>query len=109
MGLAASQQRLLQLTGRKTDIELSGQQVNQRRTGLANQVSQLFGNNANLTPNSAQSNQLQNQIASLQALDKSLELQLRRLDTEQEAIQTELQAIQKVIEKSIEFVFKGLG
>lgn len=109
MGLAASQQRLLQLTARKTDIELSGQQINQRRTALATQVSQLFTNTTNLTPNSPESLKIQNEVASLQALDKSLELQLRRLDTEQEAIQTELQGVQKVIEKSVEFVFKGLG
>lgn len=43
MGLCASQMRYLMLTGRKTDIEFQGQQINQQRTVLA-QESQSFMN-----------------------------------------------------------------
>jgi len=42
MGLAASQGRLLMLTARKSDIEFKIQTINQRRTTLAQQSSQLI-------------------------------------------------------------------
>jgi len=42
MGLAATQARYLGLTARKTNIEFEGQQVNQTRTALANQSSNLY-------------------------------------------------------------------
>jgi len=42
MGLAASQGRLLMLTARKSDIEFKIQTINQRRTCLAQQSSQLI-------------------------------------------------------------------
>ena len=38
MGLAASQARFLGLTARKSNIEYEGQQVNQQRTALAEEV-----------------------------------------------------------------------
>lgn len=42
MGLAASQTRFLTLTARKSNIEFQGQQINQQRTVLANQSSDLY-------------------------------------------------------------------
>lgn len=42
MGLAATQARYLSLTARKTNIEFEGQQVNQARTALSNQSSNLY-------------------------------------------------------------------
>lgn len=42
MGMAASQARFLGLTARKTNTEYEGQQVNQQRTGLANESSSLY-------------------------------------------------------------------
>lgn len=42
MGLAASQARFLSLTGRKTNVEYQGQQVNQQRTTLANQTASYY-------------------------------------------------------------------
>ena len=42
MGLAASQARFLCLTGRKTNVEYEGQQVNQARTALANQSANYY-------------------------------------------------------------------
>ena len=41
MGLAATQARYLGLTARKTNVEFEGQQINQQRTALANQTSNL--------------------------------------------------------------------
>ncbi len=42
MGLAAAQARFLHLTGRKTNVEYAGQQVNQARTTLANQSANYY-------------------------------------------------------------------
>ena len=42
MGLAASQSRYLALAARKSDLELTGQQINQGRMQLANLTNDLF-------------------------------------------------------------------
>lgn len=109
MGLAASQARFLALTARKSDLELTGQQINQSRMQLANVTGQLFTVLTNLEPDSDQALQIQARINSLQSLDQSLELQLRRVDTQQEAVQTEIEAVQKVINKNIASTFKTFG
>lgn len=109
MGLAASQARFLALTARKSDLELTGQQINQSRLQLANITNQLFTVLTNLEPDSPEAMQIQARINSLQSLDKSLELQLRRVDTQQESVQTEIEAVQKVINKNIALSFKTFG
>jgi hypothetical protein len=110
MGLAASQARFLMLTARKSDLEMQGQGINQKRLGLANNVMGLMNlmqytgliNN----PESGPAQALQEQINSLQQRDKILELDLRRVDTQQQAVQTEISAVQKVIDKNIDMSFK---
>ena len=42
MGMAASQARWISLAARKTNVEYEGQQINQARTALANQTSELW-------------------------------------------------------------------
>ena len=42
----------------------------------------------------------------LQAKDQALELQIQQLDTEQNAIATEMDSVKKVIEDTMESVFK---
>ena len=42
MGMAASQARFLTLTGRKSNVEYQGQQVNQERLQLANESANIF-------------------------------------------------------------------
>lgn len=42
MGMAASQARFLTLTGRKSNVEYQGQQVNQERLALANDSANIF-------------------------------------------------------------------
>lgn len=42
----------------------------------------------------------------LQETDRTLELRLKQLDTEQEALQTEMDSVKKVIDKSVDNVFK---
>lgn len=109
MGFAASQARFLTLTARKSDLELAGQFINQARLQLANITGALFTISSNLEPESAEAQQLQARIASIQAIDKSLELQLRRVDTQRDAVQTEIEAVRKVIGKNIASTFKTFG
>lgn len=106
MGIAASQSRYMMLTARKSDLELTGQQINQARLQLANSTNDLFNLASTLDPDSDEAIQLQLRINSLQSLDKALELQLRRVDTQQEAVQTEMETMQKLIDKNIAIVFK---
>jgi capsule polysaccharide export protein KpsE/RkpR len=109
MGFAASQARFMMLTARKSDLELQGQFINQARMQLANVTGSLFQVSSNLEPESPQAQQLQGRIAAIQAVDKSLELQLRRVDTQRDAVQTEIDAVRKVIGKNIESTFKTFG
>lgn len=106
MGMAASQARYLLLTARKSDLEFTGQQINQSRMQLANITNQLFNVATGLDPDSDEAIQLQLRINSLQSLDEALELQLRRVDTQQRSVQTEIEAVQKVIDKNITLTFK---
>ncbi len=106
MGFAASQARLMMLTARKSDLELMGQFINQARMQLANISGSLFSISANLEPESPQMLALNARIASMQAMDKALELQLRRVDTQRDAVQTEVEAVRKVISKNIAMSFK---
>ncbi len=48
MGLAASQARFLGLTARKSNVEYQGQQINQARTALSNEVMNLYEKYNNL-------------------------------------------------------------
>ena len=109
MGFAASQARYLMLTARKSDLELQGQFINQARMQLAQITGQLFSVSGNLTPGTPQVQLLQYRIAAIQALDKSLEIQLRQVDTQRDAVQTEIEAVRKVIGKNIESTFKTFG
>ena len=109
MGYAASQARYMILTARKSDLELQGQFINQARLSLANITGALFTISANLEPESPEAQQLQARIAAIQAIDKALELQLRRVDTQRDAVQTEIDAVRKVIGKNIESTFKTFG
>ena len=105
MGFAASQARFLMLTARKSDLELQGQLINQARMALANVTGALFSVASNLDPGGPEAQQLQARIAGIQALDKTLEMQLRRVDTQREAVQTEVDAVRKVIGKNIASTF----
>jgi capsule polysaccharide export protein KpsE/RkpR len=109
MGFAASQARLMMLTARVSDLELQGQFINQARLQLANTVGSLFTITANLEPESPTAQALQARVAAIQAIDKALDLQLKRLDSQREAIQTELDAVKKVVTKNIQTSFKTFG
>lgn len=106
MGMAASQARYLLLTARKSDLEFTGQQINQSRTQLANVTNELFNVATGLDPDTDEAIEIQLRINSIQSLDEALELQLRRVDTQQKSVQTEIEAVQKVIDKNITQTFK---
>lgn len=48
MGMAASQSRFLTLTARKSNVEYQGQQINQERTMLANESSNIYAQLSNM-------------------------------------------------------------
>lgn len=106
MGLAASQARYLILTARKSDLELTGQSINQSRLQIANITNDLFNVTTSLEPQSREAIILQLRVSALQSVDKALELQLRRVDAQREAITTEIESVQKVIAKNIQGTFK---
>lgn len=112
MGLAASQARLLMLTARKSDLELQIQFINQARLQLSNMVTALFMRGAqqpDLTPGSAQDQQLKAAQSDLQSKDKYFEMLSKQMDTQHQAVQTEMESVQKVISKNIESSFKMMG
>ena len=109
MGLGASQARLLMLTARKSDLELQLQMVNQARMQLANVISTMFNQGANLEPDSPDAARIQYSTAAVQEQDKKLEMQSKQLDTQHQAVQTEVESVQKVIQKNIEMSFKLMG
>jgi len=70
------------------------QQITQRRIQLANALA---------------SANTQQQKDAIIAVDKQLELEMKRLETQHQAVQTEIEAVQKVIQKNIEQSFKIIG
>jgi len=136
MGLAASSGRESMLTARKADIEFKVQVINQRRTCLAQQASNLARAFANAMYQTDDTNVLggsamvlgftdptsgavaqspvasgwyETQMQQVQSLDKELELREKDLQTQNKIVETELETVRKVIDKSIEKGFKTLG
>jgi len=139
MGLAASAAREMMLTARKTDIEFKVQVINQRRTTLAQQASQMARAYANamyqtddtavLTGDATMvagftstvpglgavdqsdipTGVYETEMAYVQSLDKELELREKDLQTQSKEAETELEVVRKIIDKSIEKGFKTLG
>jgi chaperonin cofactor prefoldin len=162
MGLAASEGRYMFLSQRKNDIEFKLQVLNQRRTVLAYQASQLArtyansmyqNDNPNTNPDgtaaytsngaglpgdllfdSATAQPANNpvnvttftsavggtlggestvapsvyeaQMATVQAMDKELELRAKDLEVQGKEIDAEVEAVKKVIDKAIERTYK---
>lgn len=107
MGLVATQGRFLSLTARKSNLEMQGQIINQQRMALANRISALMIQAANVS--GTEDTGIDAQTQALQQQDKILEMQLKQIDTQHQACQTEIDAVKKVIEKNIEGTFKTFG
>lgn len=70
MGLGASQARFLTLTARKTNIEFQGQQINQQRTTLSNQSSNMYSQMLNIqVPTMPSKDQFQKTVYSVSNFD----------------------------------------
>ncbi len=122
MGLAASQARFLQLTSRKSDLEFSGQNINQRRLALTYRAeaisTQLYekqvalynsaelGDSPLIDITTPEIEALLRQIDRFHTMDRQLEIELKNVDTQQQAVQTEIDAVNKVIDKNIDMTFK---
>lgn len=109
MGFAASQARLMYLIARKSDLELETQFISQHRLYLANQVSGLFSQQAQLDPDSKASKVLEARIKQLQVADKMLEMHLNRVTTQHQAIGQEIESVRKVISENIKGSFGLMG
>lgn len=108
-GLAASQERLLLLTKRKSDLEFRMQIIDQARVRLANNTASANQQLATLAPGSPGAAQVQAQIKSIQDTDRQLETQQKQLDTEHAAVEQEIEAVNKIIGKNIDSGFKNFG
>ncbi len=121
MGLAASQGRFLQLTARKSDLEFSGQNINQKRMALTYRAeainTQLYekqialydsvvGSSPLIDITTPEIKALLSQIDLFHDMDRQLEIELKNIDTQQQSVQTEIDAVQKVIDKNIDMTFK---
>jgi hypothetical protein len=108
MGLAASQARLLYLTARQSDLQYMAQILNNQRISLSNESTQLLSLQADLQPGEAALETFQYQLAALNEIDKSLQLQLARVDNQNDAVTADVQTVKQIITKSIEgFRFGG--
>ena len=104
--ISEAQSRTLQLTARKSDLELKGQEVNESRHQLSKMLATLFDLATTVNPGTKEALAINKRISDLQSIDKSLEMQLRRIDTQQQVVQTEISAVQRVIDKNIDMSFK---
>lgn len=109
MGFAASQARLMYLIARKSDLELETQFISQHRLYLANQVSGLFSQQAQLDPDSKASKVLESRIKQLQVADKMLEMHLNRVTSQHQAVGQEIESVRKVISENIKGSFGLMG
>lgn len=97
------------LIARKSDLELETQFISQHRLYLANQVSGLFSQQAQLDLDSKASKVLEARIKQLQVADKMLEMHLNRVTTQHQAIGQEIESVRKVISENIKGSFGLMG
>lgn len=119
MGMSASQSRLLMLTARLSDLELSAQQIDNAKIqnsrlsqGAALQYTNALNaatgpdGNVNSAATAAATAAYEATTAALESQDKIYDMELKNIDTEHEALQTEIDSVKKVIDKNIERSFK---
>ncbi len=113
MGFAASQGRLQMLTGRKNELELKLQLIQQQRMFWADVATKLMmaaaRNPGSYEPGSPQAADMEAKRAQVAQIDKMLEMEANRLDKQREAAVTEIQAVRKVISKNIQQSFSLMG
>jgi leucyl-tRNA synthetase len=109
MGFAASSARLYMLIARRSDLEFQLQQIQQARLRLANVQDRVALSFTNMNPESQQQQQFEIMQASLQRMEKRLEIFAQRVTTQRDAINQEIDAVKKVIDNNIQSSFKLMG
>lgn len=113
MGFAASQGRLMMLVGRKTELELKLQMIQQQRMYWADVMSRVMMAAArdpgSYEPGSKRARKLEGFRVKIGQIEKMLEMEGERINKQHEAAQTEIQAVNKVISQNIQRSFKLMG
>jgi len=113
MGFAASAGRLQMLVGRKTDLELKLQMIQQQRMYWADVATRLMmaaaRNPGAFEPGQPAAIQLEARRAQIGQIDKMLEMEANRITQQRDACVTEIEAVNKVISKNIEMSFGLMG
>jgi leucyl-tRNA synthetase len=109
MGFAASSARLYMLIARRSDLEFQLQQIQQARLRLANVQDRVALSFTNMEPESQQQQQFEVMQASLQRMEKRLEIFAQRVTNQRDAINQEIDAVKKVIDNNIQSSFKLMG
>lgn len=109
MGLAATFSRYQGLSAKKTELEFTMEQIAQTRQALANEQLNMINLTTTLEPESDEARDLQNKILRSHQQDKFLDLQMLRTSSQHNMVQTEIESLKKILEKSVENVFKPFG
>ena len=88
MGIAASQCRLIMISGYQSDLEFAMQMLSQKKTVLAYQASSAAENYPELA-------------AQYHTLDKKLDAEMKTLDTQHKMVQTEYDSVKKTIDDNV--------
>jgi len=118
MGLVASQARLLMLNDRKSSLEFQMQCITGRMSAAAAQTAgiaqrqaaeytKLTGNPTDAEKAVVDSNlqQLEADLAKINAWDKQLSLMQKQIETQHSAVEQEMQGVQKIIDANIKNTF----
>lgn len=113
MGFAASQGRLMMLVGRKTELELKLQMIQQQRMYwgdvMARTMMAAARSPGSYEPGSARARKLEAFRVKVGQIDKMLEMEAQRIEKQHKACETEIQAVNKVIDSNIQRSFKLMG
>ncbi len=96
MGIAATNARLTFIIAYQNDLEFAMQMLTQKRISLAYTSAEA-----------SKSDDYTEVVASLQSLDKALELETTRLSTQQKMVSTEYETVKKTLENNITRSMKG--
>lgn len=94
MAFLTVQLNVSRITSQKADVEYWMAVISEKRTRITNQVSELQAGEASQAMDSPL-------IVQLQAVDKQLELELKKYESIQQALSTQLESYQKLLQNNI--------
>lgn len=94
MAFLTVQLNVSRITSQKADVEYWMAVISEKRTRITNQVSELQAGEASQSMDSPL-------IVQLQAVDKSLELELKKYESIQQALSAQLESYQKLLQNNI--------